>query len=178
MASRGQGADRQQREIKQQDLAQCSRLGASGVGAARGNATPLASDKPENDATWSRYNYCPVYLFLYSSGLIVSNRFPSNTLWFHKPGQSILKLKAKRSQHCRRNPCPGPYSVQQLLYFILIFFTKSDAATTVQMTIIPMNCARNIKIKHPDDARRDVLHMHMTSAPNSASEVEKHANES
>lgn len=62
-----------------------------------------------------------LFCFCRSSGLIVSNRFPSNTFWFHTPGRSILKLKAKRSQYCRRNPCPGPNSVQQLLYFILIF---------------------------------------------------------
>lgn len=32
------------------------------AGGKWGNATPLASAKPENDATWPRYNYCPVYL--------------------------------------------------------------------------------------------------------------------
>lgn len=62
-----------------------------------------------------------LFCFCRSSGLIVSNRFPSNTLWFHTPGRSVLKPKAKRSQHCRLDPCPQPSSVQQLLYFILIF---------------------------------------------------------
>lgn len=131
MWTRSRQADRQQREIKQQDIVQCSRLGASGVGAAGGN-------RRQQEATrrrWLQPNLRMMQLgpatvivqfilfcFCRSSSLIVSNRFPSNSLWFHTPGCSILKLKVKRSQHCRLDPCPGPNSVQQLLYFILLFF--------------------------------------------------------
>lgn len=133
MWTRSRQADRQQREIKQQDIVQCSRLGASGVGAAGGN-------RRQQEATrrrWLQPNLRMMQLgpatvivqficFCRSSSLIVSNRFPSNSLWFHTPGCSILKKskesKVKRSQHCRLDPCPGPNSVQQLLYFILLFF--------------------------------------------------------
>lgn len=33
--------------------------------ATGSNATALASAKPEDDATWSCYSYCPVYLVLF-----------------------------------------------------------------------------------------------------------------